>query len=65
LRKRNEREVRNMAVERDSERIKDLPKNEKDSSLTDEQLGGVAAGMREETGPMGARTNNQPETDNG
>lgn len=54
-----------MAAERETERIKDLPKKEKDSSLTQEELGGVAGGMEPETGVFGARTNGQPETANG
>jgi hypothetical protein len=59
------KEERNKAMERETEKIKDLPKKDQDSSLTEEQLGGVAAGMREGTGNFGASTNGEPETSNG
>jgi len=56
-----------MAEKPEPEKIKDLPKTtkQKDSSLTEEELGGAAGGMRTETGNMGASTNGAPETSNG
>ncbi len=51
-----------MAEKPEPEKIKDLPKTTKpkDSSLTEEELGGAAGGMRNET--MGAKTDDNPET---
>jgi hypothetical protein len=52
-----------MADKHEPEKIKDLPKKEKDRPITEEELGGVAGGMRNET--MGAKTDGNPESASG
>jgi hypothetical protein len=58
-------EERNMADKHEPEKIKDLPKKEKDRPITEEELGGVAGGMEKETGPFGAKTDGNPESASG